>query len=766
MNTFKNNNYKLVAVDIDGTLLNSKREITINTKNSIKEAIKKGIIFSISTGRPLRTAKIFSEIIDEDIPMITCNGALVVTSRSLKTIFEKNLTNDQVKQIIEIIDSYHGTYILWSFNDLYFNKIDDYTINYQEMSKVKGILIDENHPIPYNKTAKIIWFDKNESLKEYQNNILKKLKGVNYFTSQLTFLEFVNEDVSKALALEKLGKYYSIKKEEMIAIGDGCNDLPMINYAGLGVAMDNSEQEIKDQADFVTLSNDDDGVSYVIEKFILKEERYMNKINEFIKFLPNIDNYRKYNVYRKSINRVDDSWIFMYKEDKKYLIVVGPLVKDFNGEEYIVDGIKYKKCELNHDNANSLRKKLPFTAPRRVLKENRTFGLGDRLGIATIGHIRLFEKFDAYPVFAQQSIRELNLTNRSYEDVLDCVSYSVLEEGFKKGFGADGDHLKKASEIEYALSLGYTMITLDCSEHINNNVNSLSIDQIKKEYSITKEIIEKYINKEFEIEGEKIVYTLDDLYRCNAIYSDAISFATSIFHKYFENNLADFEISIDETETPTTPLQHFFVAKQLIDNRVDIATLAPRFCGEFQKGVDYIGSIPQFEKELKVHAAIARHFGYKLSIHSGSDKFSTFKLIGKYTNGNFHVKTAGTNWLEAMKVVAKCDPKLYREIHMYAISMFNEAKKYYHVTTDLSKIPDISTLKDEELVNLFTMNDARQLIHITYGFILTDKDENNNYIFKDRLYELWDKESEEYALMLQKHIGHHLELLYSGFQGE
>ena len=116
----------------------------------------------------------------------------------------------------------------------------------------------------------------------------------------------------------------------------------------------------------------------------------------------------------------------------------------------------------------------------------------------------------------------------------------------------------------------------------------------------------------------------------------------------------------------------------------------------------------------------------KLSIHSGSDKFSTFTLIGKYTNGNFHVKTAGTNWLEAMRAVAASDPALYRSIHKYALTMFDEAKKFYHVTTDLNKIPDVDTLKDEELVDLFTQNDARQLIHITYGFILNVKDDDGN----------------------------------------
>jgi len=222
---------------------------------------------------------------------------------------------------------------------------------------------------------------------------------------------------------------------------------------------------------------------------------------------------------------------------------------------------------------------------------------------------------------------------------------------------------------------------------------------------------------------------------------------------------ADFEISIDETVSVTTPLQHFFVANELLDAGVSFATIAPRFCGEFQKGIDYIGDIVQFEKEIKVHAGIARHFGYKLSIHSGSDKFSVFPIIGRETRGNFHVKTAGTNWLEAMNVVAMNDPSLYREIHSYALTVFDDAKKYYHVTTDLSKIPNISTVKDSDLASLFEINEARQLIHITYGHILSRKNTDGSFLYKDRLYRLLLEHEDKYRNALTKHIGRHLELL-------
>jgi hypothetical protein len=495
----------------------------------------------------------------------------------------------------------------------------------------------------------------------------------------------------------------------------------------------------------------------------------MDNLFEFLKQLPDTKNAEKYGIYPSSINNREELWVFMLGgETEDLLIAAGNESDSFKGEVIESEDSKHRyiKAELNHENAAQLRKMFPFTAPIPVLRERRSFGVGDRLGIATPGHIRVFREYDTYPIFSQQSIRELNLTNRTYEDVMDSASFAVFRDGYKDGFGADGDHLKKEEEIEYALGLGFTMITLDCSDHIRNNVTSMSYEQVKSECVLTDEIKGRYLNKSIQIEDETIEFSEEDLMRNVLTYGKAIDFAVKIYNKYFNEGgaEADFEISIDETETPTLPMQHYFVSNELILNNVNFKTVAPRFCGEFQKGVDYIGDLEQFEKELKTHAAIARHFDYKLSIHSGSDKFSTFELIGKYTNGNFHVKTAGTNWLEAMRAIAKVDPDFYRQIHKYALSMFDEAKKFYHVTTDLTRIPDVDSLKDDELVDLFTQNDARQLIHITYGFILNHKDENDRFIFKNKLYTLWRKEKDVYAEMLYKHIGHHMELLYKGFQ--
>jgi hypothetical protein len=463
--------------------------------------------------------------------------------------------------------------------------------------------------------------------------------------------------------------------------------------------------------------------------------------------------YQGFDAFEHSINKKGPSTVFMARDGGETVIIASGKNPGFKGTK--LPGNKLK-APLIHKNAEVLRKLFPFTAPSRVLKEERSFGVGDRLGIACPGHIKVFEKYDAFPVLAQQSIRELNLTNRTYEDVLDAATFAVFREGFKKHWGADGDHLKTPKDIKYALGLGFTMITLDCSDHIKTDVTDENAPALPKNYT------DKYLGKQFDIgEGVSLSFTEAELKKIAAVYGGAIAFAVEMYNKFLKKGKynADFEISIDETSTPTTPLQHYFVARELTDAGVSFATMAPRFCGEFQKGIDYIGDLAQFEKEIKVHAVIARHFKYKLSIHSGSDKFSVFPSIGKETRRVFHVKTAGTNWLEAMRVVAVTDPSLYREVHKYALSAFDEARKYYHVTTDLKTIPDVDKLKDAELPGLFDDNNSRQLIHITYGLILNKKNDDGSFAYKDRLYKLWREKEDAYTQALIKHIGRHAELL-------
>ncbi len=465
--------------------------------------------------------------------------------------------------------------------------------------------------------------------------------------------------------------------------------------------------------------------------------------------------------HRASVKALEDSTIFMAPtKDGDRLVVIGPN-PGFEGEEKTEGGMPCLVGELNHHNAQQLRALFPFTAPRAGISGNCSIGVGDRLGTATAGHLRVFKRYpQVFPILAQQSIRELTLTQRTYEDVLDCATFAVFKAGYETGFGADGDHLKKPEEIEYALGCGYSMITLDCSEHIRGDAADYTLDELQQHYTADEALEALYLDKDIKVaEGITLRFSRTDLMRTVLIYGDALSFMRDIYDRYIKGKDVDFEISIDETMTPTTPLQHYFVADQLTRHGVKFQSLAPRFCGEFQKGIDYIGDLEQFDAELKVHAAIAKHFGYKVSVHSGSDKFKVFPLVGRLLDGVFHLKTAGTNWLEAVRLVAMKDPSFYRELHQFALDNFSEAAKYYHVGADLSRIPDISTLSDLQLPELMNHDDARQLLHITYGLILTHKNPDGGTTYRGRLYDLLDRYQDDYAALLDKHIGRHVELL-------
>ncbi len=474
-------------------------------------------------------------------------------------------------------------------------------------------------------------------------------------------------------------------------------------------------------------------------------------------------------IYIDSIHQHDGSTLCIARlEQGKKLWVIGnqsPVYREMNGTEQQVDGVAVKECDLSVANSKVLRKYFPFTNPISLAKYDTTLGLGDRLGLASAGHLRLVKNLKVRPILAQQSIRELNLTGRDYGQVLADAVWAVFQEDYQGGFGADGDHLKTAAEVRMALENGFTMITLDCSEHINNiaPTDTAKIESIYQSLDAgERQALEaKFLGTQFKAGSLAVAYTPDTLKLNAAIYQKAIDFAIAIFNELIKPvaNNVDFEVSIDETQTPTDPASHFYVAEQLIQAGVKVNSLAPRFCGEFQKGIDYVGNLTQFEKEFKEHEAIAVHFGYKLSIHSGSDKFTVFPIIGRETKERVHVKTAGTNWLEAVRVIIEADPALYREMHAFALTQLSEAKKYYHISADPARIPGLDSLSDDGLRALMDQNDARQVIHITYGLILQAKDANGKYVFRDRIYQCLTANENLYYLKLESHIGKHLQKL-------
>lgn len=474
-------------------------------------------------------------------------------------------------------------------------------------------------------------------------------------------------------------------------------------------------------------------------------------------------------IYPDSIYELDGSVLFMVRrKDSKKLVVVGDsstIFDELQGDIESRDTLKFKICDLTVENSKVIRKHFPFTNPIPLLSSEASLGLGDRLGVAGPGHVRLLKNSGIRPVLAQQSMRELKLTGRNYAEVLADAVWAVFQENYRRGFGADGDHLKTIDEVKMALDNDYTMITLDCSEHIvdlsNKSKEEIDTMYLSFDEAERKRLESYFLGKTFTLGELSLSFSEDALKQNVVTYQKAVDFTTKVFFEVIKpaGREIDFELSIDETMTPTDPLAHFFVARQLIDRGVEITSVAPRFCGEFQKGIDYIGDVAQFEREFTQHVIIANHLGYKLSIHSGSDKFKVFPIIGKRTKGKFHVKTAGTNWLEAIRVIIDAEPELYREIHAFALQKLDEARAYYHVKASIENIPDINTLSNEDLGILMNHDDARQVLHITYGLILQAKNEDGSFLFRDRIYKCLYENEELYYKFLEKHIGKHLEKL-------
>ncbi len=218
----------------------------------------------------------------------------------------------------------------------------------------------------------------------------------------------------------------------------------------------------------------------------------------------------------------------------------------------------------------------------------------------------------------------------------------------------------------------------------------------------------------------------------------------------------EFEVSVDETDQPTSHAEHVYIASELKRLGVQWVSLAPRYIGRFEKGVDYIGNVKAFESDIAGHAAIARHFGpYKLSLHSGSDKFSIYPAAMRQTRGLIHLKTAGTSYLEALRTIATVDVDFFREIYTFARERFDTDKASYHVSADLERAPLPEEVQDwPALLDQF---DAREILHVTFGSVLTDKTSSGAWHFYDHFMHILKANSEAYAVNLEKHFGRHLQ---------
>ena len=454
-------------------------------------------------------------------------------------------------------------------------------------------------------------------------------------------------------------------------------------------------------------------------------------------------------------------WLERSADGVKRLVAVGDdesVFRGFAGTTESSDGKVRLVAETTPENALALRSALPWLQPSRF-GLHTSAGFGDRLGLATPGHVRALKAVGAAinPVFAQQSIREMGRCHRTPRNVVDDATWGAFQAGWTKPVGGDADHLEQLEDIDDTAAAGFVFYTLDPKAEVDPEAEHADAAAIQRKVealdwagldSDLTTFTKTYVGRRIDLEREAIELDEESVLRAMAKYGPSLAHAMAMYRRLMEKGIdCEVEFAVDETDYPTKPAEHIVVVSELQRLGMDFVSFAPRFVGRFEKGVEYIGDIDELQRDFEIHAEIARALGpYKLSLHSGSDKYSTYPLIAEATKGVVHLKTAGTSWAEALRVIANNDPDLMREVLALALDSFEANRKSYHLSCDPTRIPTDPT--DDEVARLMDVVDSRQVLHVGYGAILEE--------FGPRLYQVWNANEEEHYQIIADHFVKHL----------
>jgi hypothetical protein len=419
-------------------------------------------------------------------------------------------------------------------------------------------------------------------------------------------------------------------------------------------------------------------------------------------------------------------------------------------------------------NAASLRSLLPFLQPR-PWGLHKSAGCGDRLGLATPGHIRAFRHTfgdtgaGMAPILAQQSIRENVRTGRTPQEVVDDAMWGVFQEGWQHGYGADADHLKTTTDVDMCAAAGYTFYTVDPGEYVDDDANNASVASLRQKVadlpwqrllSSPEALLKQLADRRIDLGDLAVTLSIEDVLRAAAKYGQAVAHTVFMYSHLIEvmgDRPCELEMSVDETETVTSLAEHIYIAAELQRLAVPVVSLAPRYVGRFEKGVDYIGNPDEFARSFAEHVAVAKSFGpYKLSLHSGSDKFTIYPLAAELAGDLVHLKTAGTSYLEALRAIAQLDPPLFRQILDFAIERYPIDRASYHISAVVDKLPLASEMPDGDLPTLLDDFHARQILHVTFGSVL------NHATLRAPFFRVLRANEEVYTQTVARHFNRHL----------
>lgn len=265
--------YKLIAIDMDGTLLKGDKTLSEETCRVIKKTHALGIKIVLSTGRPIKGIEQYLEelnlVSDKDYA-ITFNGAVVQNIKTREKLFEKGISYEDMNFLYNVSLMLSLNIHAFTHKGVITPRITKYTKLESDLNHVPIEVMDFKNLDKSIEIIKILMVEDPVILEDAITRLPKELYDkYTIVRSAPFFLEFLNKSVNKGVGVELLAKSLNIKQEEVICIGDAGNDIHMIKYAGLGVAMGNAFEEVKSIADYITLTNEEDGVAAVIKKFVL-----------------------------------------------------------------------------------------------------------------------------------------------------------------------------------------------------------------------------------------------------------------------------------------------------------------------------------------------------------------------------------------------------------------------------------------------------------------------------------------------------------------
>lgn len=446
-------------------------------------------------------------------------------------------------------------------------------------------------------------------------------------------------------------------------------------------------------------------------------------------------------------------------------------LRHFEGAAAEGHGGQVLEGPLSASNAAALRAEFTQLQPTLIGRTGVSVGTGDRLGLATAGHIRAFGDQGAgvVPVLAQQSIREMDRLDRSAQAVMDDATFGAVAAGWIGPMGADCDHIKTTQGIDRGVEAGFTTFTLDPGDHVVDVRAGISADQVAQlpwdELEDDPDSLRRrYVGTVLELEGEQVRVTEE------AILAAAVKYSRCLLHtrRLYEHLHAiarypvEVEIAVDETAFETTYVEHYYLAGELRRLGVDWIGFAPRYVDGFEKGVEFLGDQDELCRNLRSHHAIAEQWGgYKISLHSGSDKYSIYPPAVEATGGQIHLKTSGTTYLCALEIAAAHRHELLEAIWRVSRESYLRARASYQVSADVDRTPkNVSAQGVRDLVQAF---DSRQILHVGYGDALQAAGHTGASI-RTELLDLLRAHLGEYSDVVAAHLGRHLRSFAAGAQ--